>query len=145
MGDEALLPTLAEMHQGELDLRAILYRHLERSEVPELYGVANRVVESLNNRVGHSPFDIQDVADELHYSKRTLQRRLREQGYCFSDLRDMVRRYHAIREILAGRHRVDDICIALDFADRSSLTLAFKRWTGVSPRAFGRLYRDYLD
>ncbi len=145
MGDEALMPDLSEIQEEAKQFRTVLSQHLTRSELPLLYGVANRVVEALNRRVGHSPFDIQDIADELHYSKRTLQRRLREQGYCFSDLRDIVRRYHAIRYILAGHHRVDDICIALDFADRSSLTIAFKRWTSLSPRAFGRLYRDYVE
>ncbi|MFL0810823.1 MAG: AraC family transcriptional regulator [Agarilytica sp.] len=126
------------------EYKASLNEHLLRSELPDLYGVARRVIDALEQRVGHSSLDIQNIADDLHFSKRTLQRRLREQGYCFSDLRDLVRRHHGIRIVLEGRQRVDDICITLDFADRSSLTLAFKRWTGFSPRAFGRLYRDYL-
>lgn len=126
------------------EYKAMLNLHLKGSELPEMFGVARRVIDALQQRIGHSSLDIQHVADDLHFSKRTLQRRLREQGYCFSDLRDMVRKHHGIRSVLEGQQRVDDICIALDFADRSSLTLAFKRWTGFSPRAFGRLYRDYL-
>ncbi len=145
MGDDAVMPTLSDIQKERPDFKDILQQHLKRSELPQLYGIANRVLVSLSNRVGHSSLDIQNIADELAYSKRTLQRRLREQGICFSDLRDQVRRHHGIRAVLAGRYRIDDICIALDFSDRSSLTLAFKRWTDLSPRAFGRLFGEYLD
>ncbi len=125
--------------------KAALDRHLSQSELPEVYGVARRVIEAIDKRVGHACLDIQYVADDLHYSKRTLQRRLRQQGYCFTDLRDKVRRYHGIRAVLDGRFSIDDICITLDFADRSSLTAAFKRWTGFSPRAFGKIFRKHLE
>jgi len=120
----------------------LMEEHLKCSQITPLYGVARRVIEAIQGRVGHSPLDISHIAQELCFSKRTLQRRLRDQGHSFSELRDRVRCHYAIRSILEGKERVDDIYTALDFSDRSSLTLAFKRWTGLSPRAFGRLYRD---
>lgn len=138
-------PVFGSQSSRQLHNKAALEQHLRKSELPDIYGVAQRVVSALDKRVGYACLDIQNVADDLHFSKRTLQRRLRQQGYCYTDLRDKVRRYHGIRAVLDGRFSIDDICISLDFADRSSLTTAFKRWTGYPPRAFGRIFRKHLD
>ncbi len=142
-GASATLFSKPKSNSGQQYL--LLDECLRRSELPQAYGVARRVIETLAGRIGHSSLDIGHIANELCYSKRTLQRRLRTQGYSFSELRDRVRCHYAIRSVLAGKERVDDIYTALDFSDRSSLTLAFKRWTGLSPRAFGRLYRDEVS
>ncbi len=138
-------PAFESPSSNKLHDKAALEVHLRLSELPDVYGVARRVVDALDRRVGCASLDIQNVADDLHFSKRTLQRRLRHQGYCYTDLRDKVRRYHGVRGVLDGRFSIDDICISLDFADRSSLTTAFKRWTGFPPRAFGRIFRKYAD
>ncbi len=151
MGDELALaePIIKQRsdtaHGEQLNPRLMLLDHLERAKLPEVYGVARRVIQSLLSRIGHSSLDIDNISKELNFSKRTLQRRLRAQGFSFSELRDLVRRNYAVNSVLAGKERVDDIYTALDFSDRSSLTLAFKRWTGLSPRAFGRMYRDYWE
>lgn len=132
-------------HWEQDDPRVALNEHLADARLPEVYGVSRRVIQNLLKRIGHSSLEIDHIASDLNYSTRTLQRRLRAQGFSFSELRDMVRRNYSVNAILVGKLRVEDIYIALDFSDRSSLTLAFKRWTGYSPRAFGRLYRDYIE
>lgn len=114
---------------------------IESAELPTLFGVARRVLDELNSRIGHSSLDFDEIAAALCYSRRTLQRRLDSQGVCFSELRDDVRRYHGIHMLIDKNSKVDDIYTALDFSDRSSLNLAFKRWTGSSPRGFIQRYR----
>ena len=68
------------------------------------------------------PFDrppqLKDVATLLNTSERTLKRRLQEEGACFRDISNTVRKTRAQ---------------ALGFSDMSSFSQAYKRWTGVAP------------
>lgn len=135
-GDEH--PLEFEKPLVEMEIRKLM----EAAELPALFGIARRVLDELNSRIGHSSLDFDEIAASLCFSRRTLQRRLDSQGVCFSELRDDVRRYHAMHMLIDKKAKVDDIYTALDFSDRSSLNLAFKRWTGSSPRGFVQRYRE---
>ncbi|GAB2188945.1 helix-turn-helix domain-containing protein [Sessilibacter sp. MAH2] len=117
--------------------------YLLEARLPEAYGVAGKVVEVLKTRVGKSPLGIGDVAGELGLSKRTLQRRLQQQEISFAELRDKVRFHYSIDFLIEQNASIDSISTALDFSDRTSFTNAFKRWTGLSPSTFRKLFRDY--
>jgi len=121
-----------------------LDEYLEQAKVPELYGVPGRVVEVLKNRIGDSALSIGHVAEELNLSKRTLQRRLQQQSVNFAELRDQVRYHYSIDYLVKNRKSIDSISAALDFSDRTSFTNAFKRWTGMSPSTFRKLFRDFV-
>ncbi len=121
-----------------------LDEYLQQARLPEVYGVPARVVEVLQRRVGHAPMSIGHIADELNLSKRTLQRRLQQQDISFADLRDQVRFHHSIDYLIKQQQSIDSISASLDFSDRTSFTNAFKRWTGLSPSAFRKLFRDYV-
>ncbi len=121
-----------------------LDEYLQQARLPEVYGVPARVVEVLQRRVGHAPMSIGHIADELNLSKRTLQRRLQQQDISFADLRDQVRFHHSIDYLIKQHQSIDSISASLDFSDRTSFTNAFKRWTGLSPSAFRKLFRDYV-
>ncbi len=112
--------------------------------LPVVYGVAGRVVEKLLARIGSQPMGIERIAEDLSMSKRTLQRRLQQQDLNFAQLRDQVRFHYAIGYLLEQHSSVDNISTLLDFSDRTSFTNAFKRWTGLSPSAFRKLFRDYV-
>ena len=118
--------------------------YMEKSKLPEFHGVGQHVVTALVNRIGHSSLDIANIARELNLSKRTLQRHLKHQGTNFSEIRDQVRKHYAVDYLLMQNKRIDDIYTALDFSDRTSLTNAFRRWMGLSPSAFRKLFRDYV-
>lgn len=117
--------------------------YLLEARLPEAYGVAGKVVEVLKTRVGKFPLGIGDVAGELGLSKRTLQRRLQQQEISFAELRDKVRFHYSIDFLIEQNASIDSISTALDFSDRTSFTNAFKRWTGLSPSTFRKLFRDY--
>ncbi len=118
--------------------------YMNKAKIPELHGVSQHVISALINRIGHSSLDIANIARDLNLSKRTLQRHLKQQGTSFSELRDQVRKHYAVDYLLMQNRRVDDIYTALDFSDRTSLTNAFRRWMGLSPSAFRKLFRDYV-
>ncbi len=120
-----------------------LEEYLQQASLPDAYGVPARVVEVLQKRIGHAPLDIGHVAEDLNLSKRTLQRRLQQQEISFAELRDQVRYHHSIDYLIKQHLSIDSISASLDFSDRTSFTNAFKRWTGLSPSTFRKLFRDY--
>jgi len=121
-----------------------LEEYQQSAALPEVYGVPARVLEVLQRRVGRLGLSIGEVADDLNLSKRTLQRRLQQHNINFADLRDQVRFHHAISFLIHQELSIDSISTALDFSDRTSFTNAFKRWTGLSPSTFRKLFRDYV-
>ncbi len=121
-----------------------LEEFLERARLPDAVGVSAKVVEVLTQRIGHAPLSISHVADELNFSKRTLQRRLQKQNISFAELRDQVRFHYSIDYLIRQHMSIDNISAALDFSDRTSFTNAFKRWTGLSPSTFRKHFRDYV-
>lgn len=73
------------------------------------------------------------VAQQLHCSVRTLQRRLSEQGSSFTDLLDSTRRELALAHLADPGCSISEVAYLLGFADTSNFTRAFRRWTGQSP------------
>jgi AraC-like DNA-binding protein len=76
------------------------------------------------------------LARALAVSTRSLQRRLAEESTSFSDLLDEVRREMAVSQMNHGTVSVTEVAFLLGFADLSSFSRAFRRWTGQSPSAY---------
>lgn len=117
--------------------------YLEMAKIPSCEGVSARVMDALQQRVGHAELSIDKIAEDINLSKRTLQRRLQQQQANFAQLRDSMRFHYAIKYLIDEHMSVDTVSKALDFSDRTSFTNAFKRWTGLSPSVFRKLFRDY--
>ncbi len=77
------------------------------------------------------------IADGLKTSRRTLARRLAAEGTTFQALLDEVRTAIAARHLANGTS-IADVADRLGFADTSSFTRAFRRWTGRTPAATRR-------
>lgn len=117
--------------------------YLTLARIPHCDGVSARVINALHLRVGHTELSIERIASDLNLTKRTLQRRLQDQNTNFAQLRDDLRFHYAIKYLIDDQLSVDRVSRALDFSDRTSFTNAFKRWTGLSPSAFRKSFRDY--
>lgn len=76
------------------------------------------------------------VAKRLNISARTLQRRLNDWGVTFEELVDEYRRDRAFRLLMRADHSILEIAYSLGYSDPAHFTRAFKRWMGVSPRAY---------
>lgn len=147
MADQQNLQTVRKLtDQAMFALGSVktLDEYLGQARLPEVIGVPARVVEVLKDRIGHAPLSIGHIAEELNLSKRTLQRRLQQQDVNFAELRDQVRFNYSIDYLIKQHLSIDSISASLDFSDRTSFTNAFKRWTGLSPSTFRKLFRDYV-
>ena len=99
------------------------------SNTPPLTAKVRRILgTALRNDDG----GVDAIAHVLGLTSRSLQRRLKDEGSSFQDLRDEIRRE------LADRYLEDDLSISeisflLGFSEPSAFFRAFKRWTGVTP------------
>lgn len=76
------------------------------------------------------------VAQDLGMSRQTLYRRLQEEGLTFAELHDELRARMARDYLTARKVSVNETAYLLGFSEASSFVRAFKRWTGMSPKAF---------
>lgn len=83
-----------------------------------------------------SPPSLDEAAKALHHSSRTLSRKLVSQGWTYQKLIDQVREIHARRHLSDPTLSITKIGQQLGYADSSGFNRAFKKWTGLSPRAF---------
>ena len=79
---------------------------------------------------------LEDLADALHASVRTIQRRLEEQGTTYEKLLSQIRLDLAKGYLRDSRHTLTDITYLLGYSDQANFGRAFRRWTSVSPRQF---------
>jgi AraC-like DNA-binding protein len=73
------------------------------------------------------------VAERMHMTERTLQRRLEEEQFGFAELLQQTRLELAQNLLRDPGHDVQDVAFILGFAEISSFTRAFRRWTGRAP------------
>jgi AraC-like DNA-binding protein len=98
-------------------------------------GLAARVRDLIVARLRHPP-TLDDVAQVLHMSPRTLRRNLSVEGTSLRQLIDEVRATLAAELIRGGRLTVAEVSRRLGYLEVSSFSQAFRRWYGVSPRAY---------
>lgn len=76
---------------------------------------------------------IEHVARELRLSKRTLQRRLTEDGISFQELMEEARRELARHYLLHSSLELNETAYLLGYEDANSFFRAFHEWEGTSP------------
>lgn len=93
------------------------------------------VRQALLARPGSLP-GLAEVAAAQHVSPRTLIRRLKRAGTSFQAIRDDVRQTVARDFLLNSDLAISRIASRLGYRDPSNFGRAFRRWHGISPRAF---------
>jgi AraC-like DNA-binding protein len=83
---------------------------------------------------------IEHVARELRLSKRTLQRRLTEDGITFQQLMEEARRELAQHYLLHSSLELNQTAYLLGYEDANSFFRAFHEWEGTSPGQWRTLH-----
>jgi len=100
-------------------------------------------IESVRGAIGEQlpkgQVALNDTAELMGFSVRTLQRRLAALGLSYSHLVDEVRFIKA-RELIQAREKLADVATHLGYADAGSFTRAFERWTGMSPLQYRKRF-----
>jgi AraC-like DNA-binding protein len=102
-----------------------------RSDTSEL---RTRVENAISSVLPHGRVLVEDVARGLGMSKRTLARKLSDEGLNFTEILQQLRRDLAVRYLDDRKLHVSKIAWLLGFHEVSAFTHACKRWTGKTPR-----------
>ncbi|WP_163338153.1 AraC family transcriptional regulator [Desulfopila sp. IMCC35008] len=79
---------------------------------------------------------LENVASELAFSTRTLQRMLQQENSSFLQLLNETRKDLAIGYVNNKNLDLTEVAFLLGFAELSTFSRSFKRWTGLSPSHF---------
>ncbi|MBD1588849.1 AraC family transcriptional regulator [Pseudomonas typographi] len=77
-----------------------------------------------------------EVARLLNLSSRTLRRRLESENSSYNQVVEEVRTQLAVRFLLESSLSTEAISERLSYSDAANFRHAFRRWTGITPRAF---------
>jgi AraC-like DNA-binding protein len=94
-----------------------------------------RVEAELEPLLASGAIRIERVARALGCSRQTLYRRLKVEGLTFAQVLDDLRHRQALKLVRDLALPVKEIAWRLGFSDPAAFSRAFKRWTGLSPRA----------
>lgn len=115
----------------EEQCRALLARRQVRT------GLSGQIRDRLLGTPGRLP-DMEQLADAMHMTSRTLRRRLDAEGSSYRALLDEVRQALAEELLATGAIRLEEIAERLGYGEVSNFIHAFRRWKGVSPGRFRR-------
>lgn len=94
--------------------------------------------------VGTGNTNIESVAEALGLSVKRLQRQLAMEDTNFTEVLDEVRRNMAIRLLTESHAPIERIAGLLDYSSTPAFSLAFKRWSGLSPMQYRKKSRATL-
>jgi AraC-like DNA-binding protein len=107
-----------------------LQRYLRKSFAGDFLEQVRRVINSL---LSTRDCNAATVAQCMGLSKRTLQRKLRDQDTTFQQQLDQVRSELAISYLQESQLSLTDISELLGFAESGVFTRGFQRWFGLTP------------
>ncbi|MBP8005707.1 MAG: AraC family transcriptional regulator [Acinetobacter sp.] len=80
--------------------------------------------------------ELKDFAQQLNMSTATIQRRLKQEGVSYQQLKNDIRCDIAIERLSKTNDSIQSISDDLNFHDPSAFHRAFKKWSGVSPGSY---------
>lgn len=123
--------------------KAAVRRCEETSVVAGGLEIITRVMRELREAFDRAwgqrtPPTLEDMAQRLNLSVRTLHRRLSAAQVSYQQLVDDARKARAAHLLGAGRRGIDAIAAELGFGNPASFVRAYRRWYGMTPGASRR-------
>ncbi|MFC4874463.1 AraC family transcriptional regulator [Negadavirga shengliensis] len=79
---------------------------------------------------------LEEVAERLHLTPRTLQRKLQEENTSFRVESESIKEELARNLLLSKSLTVGEIADRLGYADQAAFQRAFRQWTGATPKTY---------
>lgn len=118
-------------------LLAILRDHADdllRNRPPHREELLHRIERRLTELLPRGQARMKTIATELGMSERTLVRRLTELKMPFAGIVERLRQDLASRYLAEDELSFAQIAFLLGYSSQSAFSVAYKRWTGRSPR-----------
>ncbi|HJV86487.1 MAG TPA: AraC family transcriptional regulator [Noviherbaspirillum sp.] len=131
---------------ADVSLYPVLQQHAERLMKEKLRAekegsVVAQVRAAIVKNLEQDRARLSLIAQELHITPRTLQRKLSDAGIGFQQLLDQTRHELALDYLKQKNLGIAEIAFLLGYQEQSSFNHAFKDWTGMNPGA----YRDKIQ
>ncbi len=127
------------MRHQHSSLQSLLAREVEstyRKLVGENGATTATLWNTLPGLLDRGLISAQAAAEATHMSVRTLHRRLLAERTSYLELLDKARYERGMKLMEAPGVSIEEIAFACGFLDGSGFFRAFKRWTGMAPRAY---------
>ncbi|NQZ92470.1 MAG: helix-turn-helix transcriptional regulator [Moritella sp.] len=92
-----------------------------------------QVYNTLDKQANLENLSAESIASQMLFSVRTLNRRLAEVGMSYRSVVEKYKLEKALQLLNQPHRNITEIAFHLGFADLSTFSRAFKRWTGCSP------------
>lgn len=140
---DALIPFISENDAMWGYFEPELKRRLSEFEIDDT--CAARVRSALIELLPSGESDIDSVARKLGYSKRTLQRNLKEENTTFQKQLNHTRELLAKHYLKNSSITTDDIAYLLGYQDLNAFIRAFHIWTGSTITEYKKNLRIKLE
>ena len=128
---DATLPLITRNDEMWTGVEASLQKKMAQRQ--HRGGMAQRVRNALLESLPSGQKTADDICARLHVSKRTLQRRLKEEQTSFQEILDETRTQLSHHYLKDKSISVVEISYLLGFSDPGSFYRAFQAWTGQTP------------
>lgn len=118
-------------HRDALEQCQLIEARFTRATSSLAGEVVSRIRQSL-----HAPPTLEQLADHLHCTPRTLRRHLNQTGRGYQKILDDLRYQRAQALLAEPELPVSRIAEQLGFSETASFRHAFLRWSGLSPRCW---------
>lgn len=136
----------AQLSAADERLQQLIQRHVQDLEHITLQELPDYVQKLLRDMLPNGKVTIEDVAEYMMISPRTLQRYLLAENTGFQELLDKTRQSMSTRYICDSSISLTQLAGLLGYADLSTFSRAFARWNGISPRKWKQRYiKDQSD
>ncbi len=98
--------------------------------------LADKVKTLLYRELTNTEPNVDSIANRLNMSRQTLYRKLKSEAMSFQKLVENVRFDKARQLLQQSALSTSEIALQLGFSELSAFSRAFKRWSGMSPKAF---------
>lgn len=124
------------LKSSDAALVAILDKHADQllANLPHIEEFVEQVRKHIAYMLNQGEPDIEKLADRLHYSRRTLQRRIGEAGTSFRKELNFVRYELAKSYLKDPRLQIIEIALLLGYSEHGPFTRAYKEWSGKTPQ-----------
>lgn len=123
---------------SDFDLLRVLVNHAttKLASIQQQQGFYSTVKKSILNLVKPDFPSVAQVAANLNVSVRTLQRKLKEEGFTYKTLLEDLKKEFALGYLKDPKLSIKEIAYLLSYADSTAFIRSFKRWTGKSPQQY---------
>ncbi len=97
--------------------------------------ISTEIYDYLSSNLG-TPLSLEQTAQHLNLSTRTVIRKLKQQHTSFQAIKDNVYAFQASKYLRRSSISVDTLSVIFGYSDPANFRRSFKRWFGVSPQQY---------